>query len=108
MGGVPPRTGGESKPAGCWASTSAHLIARRPSTASPDVVEGRILDVSPLPREPEFHHRGIARGQHCRHRVVGDARGVRRPLALNADGCSKCGENGIVGSPALGGLAVSG
>jgi hypothetical protein len=44
------------------------------------LVEGRFFDVSPLPREPKFHHRVIDRGQHCRHRVVGDARGVRRGL----------------------------
>ena len=74
----------------------AHLIAGNPSIASPDVVECRFFNGSPLPHVPEFHHCGVDRGQHRRHRVVGDAWLVRRPLVVNADGRCKCGENGIV------------
>lgn len=71
-------------------------------------VERIFFDLLPLPLEPQFHHRGIDRGQHRRLRDVGDVREVIRPLPVNTgDGC-ECGQNGLTGSPAFGCLAVSG
>src|SRR4051794_3558155 len=76
------------------------------SLPPPDVVEGRVLDASPLPYRLQFHHRVVDGGQYGHHRVVHEIRQVLGRLGPDPHGGREDGEDGVARGPSLGRVAA--